>query len=221
MMLNQLSFLALIASTTALPTSYGNEPFTNASLTVKTTSGRVHGKVDVAQPDVRQFLGIPFAQPPIGDLRWLAPQPLDQPEQEIEATELGPSCLQFLNNNVSNVYTQEVSEYNLQGLNRTGDVSEDCLRLSVYAPAEKKKRRSCGSGKKGLPVFIYFYGGGFSEFYISSHFHSEHELTHSSYRRHGRSLPDTNPVDTTLSRPHRHDFQLPRQHLRQSQCSRT
>jgi cholinesterase len=165
-MFPQLSLFALIASTTALPTSYGNEPFNNASLTVKTTSGRVHGKVDAAQPDVRQFLGIPFAQPPVGDLRWRAPQPLDQPEQEIEATELGPSCLQFLNNNISNVYTQQVSEYNLQGLNKTGDVSEDCLRLSVYAPAEKKKkRRSCSSGKgKGLPVFIYFYGGGFSKF---------------------------------------------------------
>jgi cholinesterase len=166
-MLYQLSFLALIASTTALPTGYG--PSTNESLTVKTTSGRVHGKVDVAQPDVRQFLGIPFAQPPVGDLRWLAPQPLDQPEQDIQATELGPSCLQFLNNNASNVYTRQVSEFNLQGLNRTGDVSEDCLRLSVYAPTEKKKkRRNCSSGEaKGLPVFIYFYGGAFSKFFLS------------------------------------------------------
>lgn len=173
-MFHQLPFLALLASTSALPTSYyGHGPPANASLTVKTTSGRVHGKVDAAQPDVRQFLGIPFAQPPVGDLRWLAPQPLSQPEQDIEATELGPSCLQFLNNNVSNVYTQQISEYNLQGLNRTGDVSEDCLRLSVYAPAEKKTR-SCDGGKKkgygrdakgkGLPVLIYFYGGGFSKF---------------------------------------------------------
>jgi len=174
-MFRQLPFLALLASTTALPTSYyGHEPSTNASLTVKTTSGRVHGKVDAAQPDVRQFLGIPFAQPPVGDLRWLAPQSLSQPEREIEATELGPSCLQFLNNNDSNVYTQQVLEYNLQGLNRTGDVSEDCLRLSVYAPAEKK-HRSCDNGKekwygrggkaeaKGLPVLIYFYGGAFSK----------------------------------------------------------
>jgi carboxylesterase type B len=173
-MFRQLPFLALLASTTALPTSYnGHEPSANASLTVKTTSGRVHGKVDASHPDVRQFLGIPFVQPPVGDLRWLAPQPLSQPEQEIEAKELGPSCLQFLNNNVSNVYTQQVLEYNLQGLNRTGDVSEDCLRLSVYAPAEKKSR-SCDKGKtrgrghggkgKGLPVLIYFYGGGFSKF---------------------------------------------------------
>jgi len=173
-MFHHLSFLALLASTNALSTSHGHGPSTNASLTVKTTSGRVHGKIDAAQPDVRQFLGIPFAQPPVGDLRWLAPQPLSQPEQEIEATELGPSCLQFLNNNDSNVYTQQVLEYNLQGLNRTGDVSEDCLRLSVYAPAEKK-HRSCDNGKekwygrggkaeaKGLPVLIYFYGGAFSK----------------------------------------------------------
>jgi cholinesterase len=176
-MFHHLSFLALLASTNALSTSHGHGPSTNASLTVKTTSGRVHGKIDAAQPDVRQFLGIPFAQPPVGDLRWLAPQPLSQPEQEIEATELGPSCLQFLNNNSSGVYISQVLEYNLQGLNRTGDVSEDCLRLSVYAPAEKK-RRSCenkkgkGNGRgrgrggkgKGLPVLIYFYGGGFGKF---------------------------------------------------------
>jgi cholinesterase len=173
----QLSFLALVASTTALSTSDRHGPSTNASLTVKTTSGRVHGKFDAAQPDVRQFLGIPYAQPPVGNLRWLAPQPLSQPEQEIEATELGPSCLQFLNTNSSGVYTSQVLEYNLQGLNRTGVVSEDCLRLSVYAPAEKK-RRSCDNQKgkgygrgrgrgdkgKGLPVLIYFYGGAFSMF---------------------------------------------------------
>jgi cholinesterase len=114
-------------------------------------------------------------------LRWLAPQPLSQPEQEIEATELGPSCLQFLNNNSSSVYTNQVLEYNLQGLNRTGDVSEDCLRLSVYAPTEKKRRscdskkgegygRGCGRGGKGkgLPVLIYFYGGGFGKFGLVS-----------------------------------------------------
>ena len=175
-MFRQLSFLALLASTTAHSASYGHGPSTNASLTVKTTSGRVHGKVDAAKPDVRQFLGIPYAQPPVGDLRWLAPQPLSQPEKEIEATEHGPSCLQFLNNNSSGVYISQVLEYNLQGLNHTGDVSEDCLRLSVYAPAEKK-RRSCDNQKgkgygrgrgrgdkgKGLPVLIYFYGGGFGK----------------------------------------------------------
>jgi len=172
-MIYKLPLLALVASTAAHPPSYGHGPSHDDDLTVQTTSGSVHGKIDSAQPNVRQFLGIPFAQPPLGDLRWVAPQALSQPDAKVEATDIGPSCIQYFNTNSSSVYRNQVLEYNLQGLNRTGDISEDCLKLSVWAPTQGKGRGRGGRGKgrgwggkggkgNGLPVFIYFYGGGFS-----------------------------------------------------------
>jgi cholinesterase len=172
-MFNKLPLLALAASAAAHPPSYGPGPSKHDDLTVQTNSGSVNGKIDSAYPSVRQFLGIPFAQPPVGDLRWVAPQPLYQPDAKIDASEIGPSCIQYFNTNASSVYRNQVLEYNLQGLNRTGDISEDCLKLSVWAPTQDKHHGGGGRGKgrgwggkggkgKGLPVLIYFYGGGFS-----------------------------------------------------------
>lgn len=170
-MFSKLPLLALAASSAAHPPSYGHGSSNDDGLTVKTSSGCVHGKIDPAQPNVRQFLGIPFAQPPLGDLRWVAPQPLSQPDAQVDATEIGPSCIQFFNTNASSVYRNQVLEYNLQGLNRTGDISEDCLKLSVWTPTQDKGHGWSGRGKghgwggksesKGLPVLVYFYGGGF------------------------------------------------------------
>jgi cholinesterase len=165
----KLPLLALAAVTAAHPPSWGPGPAQHDELTVQTTSGSVHGKINSTYPNVRQFLGIPFAQPPLGDLRWAPPQPLSQPEAKVEAMEIGPSCIQYFNTNSSSVYRNQVLEYNLQGLNRTGDISEDCLKLSVWAPTwEKDHGKGHGwggkSGKgKGLPVLVYFYGGGFSK----------------------------------------------------------
>ena len=127
-------------------------------LSVQTTSGLVHGKIDASNPDVRQFLGIPFAQPPLDELRFAPPQPLPDSaaSNSIDATALPPSCMQWLGTGPS-VYTREVLEFNLQGLNTTGSISEDCLTLSVWAP-----KGASSKGKPPLPVLIYVYGGGFN-----------------------------------------------------------
>ncbi|KAL1303782.1 hypothetical protein AAFC00_007119 [Neodothiora populina] len=124
-------------------------------LVVYTSSGEAHGKIDSAYPHVRQFLGIPFAQPPVGSLRWMPPQPLppSAARTKIEATNLPPSCIQYLGTGPS-LYLDDVLEFNLEGLNRTGIISEDCLTLSVWAPTGN----DCGPG---LPVLLYIYGGGF------------------------------------------------------------
>lgn len=90
------------------------------SLTVSTTSGHIRGKIDNKFLNVRQFLGIPFAAPPVGDLRWAAPQPISQPDKLVIATSLPPSCPQFLNNVAPSVYNRQILEFNLQGLNTTG-----------------------------------------------------------------------------------------------------
>ncbi|KAI7482988.1 acetylcholinesterase [Hortaea werneckii] len=142
---------------------------------VSTTSGHVRGKVDPNLPNVQQYLGIPFAVPPVGDRRWTAPELLDQREAEIDATELPVSCMQYLSNQGSSVYVREIFEFNLQGLNRTGAVSEDCLTVSVWTPNSVDDRhgwhdehhwgppKAHGSKEEteGLPVLIFFYGGGF------------------------------------------------------------
>lgn len=122
------------------------------ALEVSTTSGQVHGKIDPSLPNVRQFLGIPYAKPPVGDRRWAPPELLDDPDAQISAVELPPSCMQSLSTSSPSVYNRDILEFNLQGLNRTGAISEDCLTASVWAPI---------NGQSGLPVLIYVYGGGF------------------------------------------------------------
>lgn len=162
-------FSTLLCSVLTLAYAESHPEARSNSLTVSTTSGHIHGKIDNKLLNVRQFLGIPFAKAPVGDLRWAAPQPLSQPDKHVIATQLPPSCPQFLNNVSPSVYNREVLEFNLQGLNMTGEctlllvdtklttigqTSEDCLTASVWAP------RSVKSAK--LPVLIYIYGGGFS-----------------------------------------------------------
>ncbi|CAK3971141.1 related to triacylglycerol lipase V precursor [Lecanosticta acicola] len=158
-------FASSIASTSAWSPWWHHHGQEGDDLNLATTSGHIQGKVDPAYPSVRQFLGIPYAKPPIGDLRWTAPQTLSQPNAQVEATELPPSCNQFLSNTGDSLYTRDVLQFNLQGLNITGKTSEDCLTASVWTPAQKRSGR--GWWKRGikenfLPVLIFFYGGGFS-----------------------------------------------------------
>ncbi|KAK4235385.1 acetylcholinesterase [Achaetomium macrosporum] len=124
----------------------------HGDLTVKTKLGLIHGTVDSATPAVRQFLGIPYALPPVNHLRFAPPQPA-QPFGELDATEMSPSCMQYASS-LPSIFTHEVLELNLGGLNgTTGPISEDCLTLSVWAPRCTTKRK--------LPVLIFFYGGAF------------------------------------------------------------
>ncbi|KAF2717201.1 acetylcholinesterase [Polychaeton citri CBS 116435] len=137
----------------------------NTELTVSTSSGLVSGKVDPSLPNTRQFLGIPFAHPPTGNLRWAPPLALSQPYVRISAKALPPSCMQYLTSQGNSLYVRDVLEFNLQGLNHTGTVSEDCLTLSIWTPTQHYGRGAYpkhGPHGGGLPVLIFFYGGGFS-----------------------------------------------------------
>ncbi|KAK4247518.1 Alpha/Beta hydrolase protein [Corynascus novoguineensis] len=125
----------------------------NGDLSVQTKGGVVHGTIDSATPAVRQFLGIPYARPPVENLRFAPPQPA-LPFGELEAKQMPPSCMQYMSL-LPNIYTREVPEFNLGGFNETtGPISEDCLFLSVWAPRLKSKKK--------LPVIIFFYGGAFT-----------------------------------------------------------
>lgn len=111
----------------ALPAGAAQDPGMAVTLDSGSVSGRIAG-------DVRVFLGIPYAQPPTGDLRWKAPKPPLPWEGVRDATAYGPACPQ------------------------TGPLgngsSEDCLTLNVFTPVRE------GSGK--LPVMVWIHGGGFT-----------------------------------------------------------
>lgn len=121
-------------------------------LTVNTTSGQLQGFVNQTSPDVRQFLGIPYAQPPVGLLRFAPPQDAIPSQQTIDATALPNSCMQQFSNG-STIYTAYETEFLI-----SGGQSEDCLYLSIWTPSV------AGIDAKGspLPVFLYIPGGGFT-----------------------------------------------------------
>lgn len=125
------------------------------SFTAKTTAGknddtvRVEGGIISGEKsklsDVMSFKGIPFAAPPVGELRWKAPQPVKPWGGIKKCDALGPSPMQakpvpFM------VYTREF-------LIPETPISEDCLYLNVWAKPRTAIKK---------PVFVWIYGGGFS-----------------------------------------------------------
>jgi para-nitrobenzyl esterase len=111
------------------------------SLTVKTEQGKVTGKT-INDGKVKAFLGLPYAAPPVGDLRWKAPQPAAKWKGERDGTTFAPHCAQ------NHVYDDMVFQ------DATG-AKEDCLYLNVYVPADATDRSK-------LPVMFWIHGGGYS-----------------------------------------------------------
>jgi acetylcholinesterase len=128
---------------------------TASSLSIQTTSGLINGLVDSTVPGVAQFLGIPFAEPPIGARRWLPALPRINSEERIEAHTIGLSCPQYSAAGAS-VYSLDVPEFTIVP-NRT---SEDCLTLNVWAPYSGGNGGKGWQGKEKLPVIVWIYGGG-------------------------------------------------------------
>jgi para-nitrobenzyl esterase len=97
---------------------------------VMTEYGLVQG---VTEKDLTVYRGIPFAAPPVSDLRWRAPQPAAKWDGVRDATKFAPDPYQG---------------------NGGGNVSEDCLYLNIWTPAKSADDR--------IPVLIWIYGGGFA-----------------------------------------------------------
>lgn len=110
----------------------------NQSLTRTLDTGQIYGKADAG--NTHAFLGIPFAQPPVGSLRWRAPQPPVPWTGSRAATSLPPMCAQvgsFFGEPDPATFGQPVG-------------SEDCLYLNVWRP---------NSSAENLPVFFWIHGG--------------------------------------------------------------
>src|SRR3954462_15194922 len=104
---------------------------------------------------VSVFRGVPFAAPPVGDLRWAPPRPPERwGSKPREAKTFGAACTQTLRSSGSGQWTSEYMSPEAPG------VSEDCLFLNIWTPAAL-----AGSARPpaNLPVLFWIYGGGFNE----------------------------------------------------------
>jgi len=102
----------------------------------RTDSGQVQGAVDGS---VVSFKGIPFAAPPLGDLRWRAPQPVKPWTGVRAATKYSSDCMQL-------PFPSDAAPLG-------SGVAEDCLYMNVWKPASPSSAK--------LPVMVWIYGGGF------------------------------------------------------------
>jgi para-nitrobenzyl esterase len=127
--------LAFFAWTHSLPASAHAD-----LLTVKIAQGKVHGKT-INSGKVRAFLGLPYAAPPVGDLRWKPPASALKWKDTRDATQYGARCYQ------GRVFEDMVFQ--------DSGMSEDCLYLNVFTPAGQS-----GHGK--LPVMFWIHGGGYT-----------------------------------------------------------
>lgn len=123
-----------------------------ALLQVKTEQGIVEG-MPAGNQAVSIFRGIPFAKAPVGDLRWRAPQPPDHWEGVRKAYTFAPIAMQERFSSEGGGNTLAAQEFYC----REYPMSEDCLYLNVWTPAE--------SASEKLPVAIYFHGGAFETGY--------------------------------------------------------
>ena len=111
---------------------------------VQLDSGLISGGA-TSQTGIRVFRGIPFAAPPVGDLRWRPPQPVATWDGVREADEFGNVCIQ----------PPGVGRLNIAVLADSPPLDEDCLYLNVWSGADSADERR--------PVMVYAFGGAFTE----------------------------------------------------------
>ncbi|KAM0544807.1 hypothetical protein ACHAPJ_011637 [Fusarium lateritium] len=156
-----LKFLALLC-TAALVASRATAKHHGTSVTVNTSSGVYAPYFADEQPNVAAFLDIPFAEKPVGNLRFAPPVAKRYPgDKVIKATNLPLGCIQYVPLLLrGSVVDGPVTAGNFQ----RGDyanTTEDCLRLSLFAPKGAVSKKSEASSEP-LPVIIWIHGGGYA-----------------------------------------------------------
>ncbi|XP_013394565.1 liver carboxylesterase 1-like [Lingula anatina] len=115
---------------------------TNQAKILETKLGKIRGKTETLNgKEIDVYLGIPYAEPPLGHLRFRKPAPKKPWTRTIDATEYGPSC------------TQIVLPGMIISLSHT-DISEDCLNLNVYVPVSENTAPKA--------VMVWIHGGAYS-----------------------------------------------------------
>jgi para-nitrobenzyl esterase len=102
---------------------------------VDAPAGAVSG---LSQAGVNVFKGLPYALPPVGAARWTPPRPMPRWAEVRDASKFGPACIQNRSTGPWNIYA-----------NDTGPMSEDCLSLNIWTPADARK----------APVMVWIHGG--------------------------------------------------------------
>ena len=148
-----------LTSAAALAMAMPVNVFAADDCTVKTRYGTFNGFVD--EKGVKTWLGIPYAQPPVGKLRWQAPQPLKPTNKTFDAKKLGYAPIQALMKLEKPLEDDDPVKQ-----------SEDCLTLNIFTR---------GNGKN-KPVMVWIYGGAFvggyahEELYSGSNFVSAQDV---------------------------------------------
>lgn len=119
---------------------------------VQVKNGVLQGLVG-KDPRITVFRGVPYAKPPVGELRWRAPQPAEDWEGVRKCYEYADMAMMRVHPGLNDdFYTKELhptaAEYKM---------SEDCLYLNIFTPAETEQEK--------LPVFVYIHGGGLQDGY--------------------------------------------------------
>lgn len=131
-----LSHIVAVGIAAAAISASASEPQKRAMATTSVEPGAISG-IATEDAKISSFKGIPYAAPPVGDLRFRPPAPAEHWKGMREASAFGPMCPQHLP----------------QG--SVDPVSEDCLTANIWTPASNKREK--------LPVYVWIYGGGFSQ----------------------------------------------------------
>lgn len=157
--MNPKLFFYLIASLTAFGVQ-GSYKKDHKKFTVKTVTGRYTGLQDIQYSGVREFRNIPYAEPPVGRLRWKPPVALRPSRQHHYSYRFPPPCPQYLSRSLS-LWNSNITDFSISPGDQSyhaGEMAqtsaEDCLSLAIWTPI------NITSGDR-LPVGLFVPGGSF------------------------------------------------------------